>query len=273
MANGKEASWLRKWQVWVVLVIVGAVAAFYLGGVNVWNWAKQFFTGVEYSATIVFTNLFGLLFGILLAVVAYFLGAVEPKPADVQSSDHDSGKLWRILGWAIAIVYTPFGTSDAESLDTIMKTLSVFLSGYLVSKIDRFLEGTLFVAGKPTVQWAPLGLFATAFLLSTIVVFVNRVYMNDVNRTTEVSFSVPSGSSQFVFGSEKIAVKEGKLLVNDVEIEKETVKLGDFVKLYPRTRRLEINGKNVGKAAIPKKVEVSKNEEPPKKDESTKKDK
>jgi hypothetical protein len=257
------AQLLRKWQFWVFVFIAAALAAFYFFGQTFWNWAQHFFSGVEYSATIVFTNLFGLFFGILLIVAAYNLGAVEPVPLGGDASLHGAAKFWRIgrnllitligtiLGWAFAIAYTPFGDADAESLNTIMKTISIFLSGYVVSKIDRFLEGTLFEGGKPTMQWVPLGLFATAFLLSTIVVFVNRVYVNDVNRKSVLSFSIASGNSRIVFGPDQIFVNQGKFFLNDVELVNAVVKDGDFIKLNPRTREVEINGRSAGKVKSP----------------------
>jgi hypothetical protein len=127
----------------------------------------------------------------------------------------------------------------------------VFVSGYVVSKLDRFLEGSLFENGKPTVQWVPLGLFAAAFILSTILVFVNRVYTDDVTRFSVLSFTAQTGNSEMVLGSDKLEIRDQRLIINGTTMTNVTVEAGDFIKITPRTRDLEINGKPAGSLPHP----------------------
>lgn len=246
----------------MAIFIIVSVAAFILWGADLWNWAQKFEAGTEYSATIVFTNLFAFILGVLLTVVAYFLGAVEPMFGQGDPDAHKAEKRWRIgrnlfviligaiMGWGMALAYTPFGATDAESLSTIIKTLSVFLSGYVISKADRLLEGSLFREGKPSTLWVPLGLFAAAFLLSAIVVFVNRVYSNDVHQNSVLSFNAPAGNTALVFGLDRIGITNSTLFINGVEIKDIQIKPGDFVKLAVVTRELEINGYSFGRKTI-----------------------
>jgi len=84
-----------------------------------------------------------------------------------------------ILGWATGILASPLDTSDAARFVTLGQAASAFLSGYVVSKLDRFLERTLFTADdvRPF-AWRRLGLMTSAFLVLFIAVFLNRTYFH-----------------------------------------------------------------------------------------------
>lgn len=245
----------KKWPYWVGAVVVLAVSVYIIFGSRIWQWARNQIGGTEFSATIAMTNGVAIILWILLFVGAYYLGAVEPS---APGEDPNRLKHWRVgrnlfaalggtlLGWAVTLAYTPFGAADAESLSTIIQTLSVFVSGYLLSKVDRFLEGTLFQGGKPTLMWVPLGLFVFGFLLSAIVVFVNRVYTTDVNRSSAVAFTASTNNMEILLGQDSIAIKDGKLRYSSNELSGATIKAGDFIKLNPRTGKVEINGRDVG---------------------------
>ncbi len=92
--------------------------------------------------------------------------------------------LGALLGWIPGILAAPFDPREATTFATLGQTLSAFLSGYLLSKFDRFLDKAFYSTGDAIVvaAWQRLGLFATSLLLMTLVVFVNRSYLH---RTSE----------------------------------------------------------------------------------------
>lgn len=54
---------------------------------------------------------------------------------------------------------------------------TVFISGYVVSKLDRFVEASAFVNKEPVSEnWIRIGLFVSTALLSLITIVTNRVY-------------------------------------------------------------------------------------------------
>lgn len=259
---------LKKWAIPGVLVI-SAAAFLYFNIDKIWAHAAVALDGTNHSATIVFTDIFGLLFGSFLVWLAFYLGDAEPTPANgtpLSTSWHIGRNLFvslagALLGWGFAMANTPFGPEDADALNSIMKTLSVFLSGYLVSKLDRFLESTLFEANKPTMHWVSMGFFSAAFILSAIVVFVNRIYMNEQERLAELSFTIMPDQKPLVFGPEQIRVDGKKIIFNGSELAKVEVAANDFVRLFVVTREVQINGQVRGKAEKSK-AKVSVTTEP-----------
>ena len=65
-------------------------------------------------------------------------------------------------GWAVGIFYSPYNRVEEDKFSAIGRTISVFVSGYALSKFDRFLEKTLFDEAKDPVFdiWMRLGFFA-----------------------------------------------------------------------------------------------------------------
>jgi hypothetical protein len=83
------------------------------------------------------------------------------------------------LGWGAGILATPIAEDDTSHFARLGQIISAFLSGYLVSKIDRFLERALYSGEQliPT-AWERIGLFVLSFLVMLIVVFINRWYLH-----------------------------------------------------------------------------------------------
>jgi hypothetical protein len=83
------------------------------------------------------------------------------------------------LGWGLGILATPLTLEDPSHFARLGQAASAFLSGYVVSKLDRFLESALYADKQlVAIAWERLCLFAISLLVMFIVVFVNRWYMH-----------------------------------------------------------------------------------------------
>ncbi len=118
---------------------------------------------------------FVLLIALIWRLTSQVAGAREdPKAVSINRIVALSGAL---CGWIIGIAFAPFTTDEKEQFEAIGSVVSAFLSGYVVSKLDRYLEGVLFPIGPETRDsWTRVGLFVVSFLLVAIAVFVNRLY-------------------------------------------------------------------------------------------------
>ena len=84
-----------------------------------------------------------------------------------------------LTGWMVGILATPLNSTESARFLTLGQAVSAFASGYLVSKLDRFLERTLYSDDKPhPTAWIRVCLFAASFLLVLIIVFLNRTYVH-----------------------------------------------------------------------------------------------
>jgi hypothetical protein len=101
--------------------------------------------------------------------------------------------------------FVPYGTEDRSVFENIGKIVSVFVSGYALSKLDRFLEASLFDDKKPRMEaWARTGLFAATALLALLTVVTNRLYFH------------PEGEDSIAFVADTGTVSIAKHLVDDV---------------------------------------------------------
>jgi hypothetical protein len=89
------------------------------------------------------------------------------------------------LGWGAGILATPIAEDDTTHFAKLAQIISAFLSGYLVSKLDRFLERALY-SGEQLIPsaWERTGLFVVSFLVMLIVVFINRWYLHRFGPTS-----------------------------------------------------------------------------------------
>jgi len=83
-----------------------------------------------------------------------------------------------LIGWAFGAYLTPYNTHEAFKFETLGQAIVVFISGYFVSKFDRFIEISFFSEKSTSVSWVRLGLFASSALLSSIYVYSIRYYLN-----------------------------------------------------------------------------------------------
>jgi hypothetical protein len=103
-----------------------------------------------------------------------------------------------LAGWVCAIVVTPYSVSEASKFGSVAKAVSAFLSGYVLSKLDRFLEKVLFGAGGiPTAEsWQMLGLFVGAFLIGFLAIFTSRAYFRKARIGVKSADTAPAPASR-----------------------------------------------------------------------------
>jgi hypothetical protein len=125
---------------------------------------------------------------VLLTDVAFVLSLllIWHLTSKLSSADAGTGSVWTnrmisliggLCGWAVGTAFAPYSGRDLTAFHSIGSAVSVFLSGYVVSKLDRYLEQALFRKdGGSNHSWERIGLFTTTFLLVAITVFINRFY-------------------------------------------------------------------------------------------------
>lgn len=125
--------------------------------------------------TVIFTNIFFVAFMVvILSLTRKIAGAKDSSES--RSANLLTALLGGLCGWIIGMAFAPFTPVESSQFISISNAVSVFLSGYVVSKLDRFLEGALFPVDKSPNSWARVGLFTAALLLASVTVFTNRLY-------------------------------------------------------------------------------------------------
>ena len=142
--------------------------------------------------SLLFTALFALLFG---ALIAYLCVVLAPDRAAMGLNLLVS-LLGALTGWALGMFFSPIDEKDAQRLQFVGKTVGAFLSGYLLGKIDPFLaEQVKRATEAPSkVNWSRVGLCAASGLLGAVVVFVNRAYSGPRPRPRPVPPPTPSAA-------------------------------------------------------------------------------
>ena len=82
------------------------------------------------------TELSGVVVGVALIILAYLVGqdrSVYPTTYIICISGY-------ILGWIVALISTPMNTNDESKIGRFTKMVGTFLSGYLLSKLDKIFE-------------------------------------------------------------------------------------------------------------------------------------
>lgn len=132
-----------------------------------------------------------LLTGITFLLMVTFIWYLTSHIAGAQSNPNavSTNRLVALIGalcgWIIGVAFAPFTQEEKDQFQAITSVVSAFLSGYVVSKLDRYLKGVLFpIAPETQESWARVGLFVAAFLLAAITVFLNRLYaFRDTKKT------------------------------------------------------------------------------------------
>jgi hypothetical protein len=90
--------------------------------------------------------------------------------------------LGAMLGWGAGLMVSPFSEKEGERFSRVTQAVSAFLSGYLLSKLDRMLETFLTISDNlfKDLVLARVALFLISFLLILIIVFINREYFLNV---------------------------------------------------------------------------------------------
>ncbi len=121
----------------------------------------------------------GIVFLVMVGFIWHLTGCTGGAKNDpnATSANRLVALIGALCGWIIGVAFAPFSKAEYDQFQAITSVVSAFLSGYVVSKLDRYLEGVLFPIGPETRNsWARVGLFVAAFLLAAVTVFLNRLY-------------------------------------------------------------------------------------------------
>ncbi len=82
-----------------------------------------------------------------------------------------------LIGWVLGNAGSPISKDEKENFSELGKLIATFFSGYLVSKLDRFIEGVLFKSNQiDENSWVSACFFSSALILASVTVFLNRTY-------------------------------------------------------------------------------------------------
>ncbi len=127
----------------------------------------------QYPFSIISTNFFAFFFSFVIAWLCWQV-STESLPRVVNALVALSGA---ITGWALGMFFAPFSEKEAAKFSSIGQAVSAFVSGYVISKLDRFLEAVMFQEQVPvTITWVRFGLFFCSLMLVMLAVFSNRAY-------------------------------------------------------------------------------------------------
>lgn len=139
---------------------------------------KNFLKGLEeifgnYPFSVIFTNIFAVAFSFAIAWLCF---AVSSDPLQ-QIFNALLALTGALIGWALGMFFAPYTQTEAARFSSIGQAVSAFVSGYVISKLDRFLEATMFQEHIPiTITWVRFGLLFCSMLLVMLTVFSNRAY-------------------------------------------------------------------------------------------------
>lgn len=128
----------------------------------------------SYPFSVIFTNLFAAAFCVLLGWLCML---VSPDPLP-QALNVLIALFGALVGWALGMFLTPYTQAEAAKFISMGQAVSAFITGYALSKLDRFLEAALFdtEAAPVGISWIRIGLFTCSALLVMLTVFSNRAY-------------------------------------------------------------------------------------------------
>lgn len=125
----------------------------------------------NYSLTATIVS--GIVVGLSLIYLAYRVGP-EPNEYPITYIICICGY---IIGWIVAIISTPMNEIDRDKIGRFTGLIGTFISGYLLSKLDKILERIF----DPAVIFSELTgarvlLFICCFGITFILVFYYRQY-------------------------------------------------------------------------------------------------
>jgi hypothetical protein len=145
-------------------------------------------------AQVISATIGGQLALVVIILIAYKLGK-------------EKGDLWQtylivglgaLVGWATGILASPLDTEEGARFVKFGQLITAFSSGYLISKLDRFLEQSLFKDKQPVSEnWIYVAFFCAAFLSTLIPSYVNRSYFHSL-RDTGVQVELKDESARLI---------------------------------------------------------------------------
>jgi hypothetical protein len=143
---------------------------------------RSFFSqlgGIIGVTNIAATNLTGLFFATIHLVC---LSSLSPDRFHLNLLISLLGGL---VGWILGNITSPTNEDEKKSFSQLGAAISTFLSGYVVSKLDRFLEKALFGSDQINQNaWTSASFFTSALIIVTLTVFLNRFYALKLDSNT-----------------------------------------------------------------------------------------
>ncbi|HXE21618.1 MAG TPA: hypothetical protein VN617_04705 [Rhodoferax sp.] len=126
--------------------------------------------------TVLFTD---FIFLVVLGIITWLILRVASDPSGREAVPINAlvSLLGALCGWVVGTGLAPYTAAEGRRFREISVTASAFLSGYIVSKLERLLDAALLQQpAQHAVAWERAGLFLAAFLATVITVFINRFY-------------------------------------------------------------------------------------------------
>jgi hypothetical protein len=84
------------------------------------------------------------------------------------------------VGWLLGVLISPYNKDEQQRFSEYARAFGVFISGYLIAKVDKILEKVLDPVAlfEPTRQFRFLS-FLTVCIVATLVTFIGRSYEID----------------------------------------------------------------------------------------------
>jgi len=127
-----------------------------------------------YQWTLITSNTSAFIGGIALVWFAYKLGE-----NNTYFLNWVICLLGAVIGWVIGLITSPSSQSEKEQFSGITKAISVFLSGYILSKLDCVIP-TMYDKITSDLFFIRIAFFLIAFFITVIIVFINRRYFLNV---------------------------------------------------------------------------------------------
>jgi hypothetical protein len=122
---------------------------------------------------IIWSTVTACILGAVLIVLSFYLGNSSKEVA----INIAVMVLGISLGWLIGIIISPYSVNEKKMFSEYTKAIGVFASGYLVGKIDRFIEALLrpdFILDS-TIGFRFIA-FISSLVIAIMITFVYRHY-------------------------------------------------------------------------------------------------
>lgn len=124
----------------------------------------------------------GIIISILLFLCFYFADDKEKLTLNLSTL-----VLGITLGWLTGFIVTPYTKQEEKQFLTYSKAISVFVSGYLVAKIDKVVERILSPDHLFQAIIAFRGMvFVSSFIVALLITFIFRKYVGEPHEEPSV---------------------------------------------------------------------------------------
>ncbi len=147
----------------------------YHGFLNLFNFSRH-------HVMVSFANWTGLALAGVLIFLCFRIYTKDGAEAAKKSTSYDEKMInvlvvifGLLLGSGLAVLWVPLNEGETKLFKEIGSAVAVFTSGYLVSKIDRLLDQTVFNAQADSLTRIRTGLFVCSVLVAALIIGTNRV--------------------------------------------------------------------------------------------------